>query len=183
MIVFSGVTKRYGKKTVLDAFNLEIRPGEFLSIVGDSGVGKTTLLKLLTGMEHPSEGTILVQNKNLRHFTNKELQEHRRSLGCIFQDCKLLPNKTVFENVAFPLEACGLSLPKIMQLVPEALEAVGITHLQDSMPHEISGGESQRVGLARAIVHKPRLIIADEPTGNLDAHAAQEVLKNLIKIN
>lgn len=183
MIVFDGVTKRFGKRTVLDNINLEIQPGEFVSVVGPSGAGKTTLIKMILGAERPSEGAIFVNEQDIREIKGDELQKYRRNLGTIFQDYKLLPQKTVFENVAFALESCDFSLPEIMQLVPQALESVGVLHLQDQFPHEISGGESQRVALARAIVHRPKFILADEPTGNLDFETAKQVLKNLIKIN
>lgn len=183
MIVFDGVTKRFGKRTILDELNLEIRPGEFVSVVGPSGAGKTTLIKLILGAVRPSEGVIFVDKQNLNELDGENLQLHRRGIGTVFQDYKLLPNMTVFENVAFVLEACGYPLAQIMQLVPEALEKVGMLALQDQFPHELSGGEEQRVALARAIVHKPKIVLADEPTGNLDIENAKEVLKNLIKIN
>lgn len=183
MILFDSVTKRFGKRTVLQDINLEIKPGEFVSIVGPCGAGKTTLIKLILAAEHPSEGAIFVHNQDINKISKHELQQYRRNIGAIFQDYKLLPNKTVFENVAFALEACDYYIPQIMELVPQALETVGISHLQDQFPHELSGGEAQRVSLARAIVHKPKLILADEPTGNLDFENAKQVLKNLIKIN
>lgn len=183
MILFDAVTKRFGKRTVLDEINLEIKPGEFVSIVGPSGAGKTTLIKLLLGAEHPTEGTIFVNHHDINNIQGEELQQYRRNIGTVFQDYKLLPGKTVFENVAFALEACDYSLHQIMELVPAALQAVSVGHAQDQFPHELSGGEAQRVALARAIVHKPKLILADEPTGNLDFENAKQVLKNLAKIN
>lgn len=183
MIIFDGVTKRFGDRTVLDDINFHIKPGEFISIVGPSGAGKTTLIKLILGAHHPTEGAIFANGNDIALLAGDDLQQYRRNIGTIFQDYKLLPQKTVFENVAFVLEACGYSLPEILEMVPEALEKTGIRHLQDQFPHELSGGEAQRASLARAIVHKPKLILADEPTGNLDAENAKEVLKNLIKIN
>lgn len=183
VILFDGVTKRFGKRTVLDEINLEIKPGEFVSIVGPSGAGKTTLIKLLLGSENPTEGAIYVNDQNITFIDGENLQRYRRNIGAVFQDYKLLPGKTVFENVAFALEACDYSLPQIMELVPAALKAVNLSHVQDQFPHELSGGEAQRVSLARAIVHKPKLILADEPTGNLDFENAKQVLKNLVKIN
>lgn len=183
MILFDGVTKRFGQRTILEDINLEIKPGEFVSIVGDSGAGKTTLIKMIIGALHPSEGAILVNERDISHITGEDLQQYRRNLGVVFQDYKLLPQRTVFENVAFALEACDYNLTQITELVPQALEAVGVSHLQDNFPHELSGGEAQRVALARAFVHKPKLILADEPTGNLDLENAKQVLKNLIKIN
>ncbi|MBI5413209.1 ATP-binding cassette domain-containing protein [Candidatus Peregrinibacteria bacterium] len=183
MILFDGVTKRFGQRTILEDINLEIKPGEFVSIVGNSGAGKTTLIKMIIGALHPSEGAILVNEKDISHINGEEMQQYRRNLGVVFQDYKLLPQRTVFENVAFALEACDYNLTQITELVPQALEAVELRHLQDNFPHELSGGEAQRVALARAFVHKPKLILADEPTGNLDLENAKQVLKNLIKIN
>ncbi|MBI2453860.1 ATP-binding cassette domain-containing protein [Candidatus Peregrinibacteria bacterium] len=138
---------------------------------------------MLLGMEPPTEGRILINERDLRHIADDEMQQYRRNLGVVFQDSKLLPNKTVFENAAYALEACDYSLSQIAELVPQALEIVGISHLQDQYPHELSGGEAQRAALVRAVVHKPKLVIADEPTGNLDLENAKQVLKNLVKIN
>lgn len=183
MITFDGVTKRFGKRTILDNINLNIKPGEFVSVVGPSGAGKTTLIRMLLGALSPSEGAVFVNKKNVSHLEDDDLQQHRRDIGVVFQDYQLLPGKTVFENVAFALEACEHDMATIMELVPPALEALNLSHLQDQFPHELSGGEAQRVSLARAIVHKPKLILADEPTGNLDFENAKQVLKNLIKIN
>jgi cell division transport system ATP-binding protein len=183
VILFDSVTKQFGQRTVLDEINLEIKPGEFVSIVGPSGAGKTTLIKLLLGAEHPTEGAIYVNDQNISFINGEDLQRYRRNIGTVFQDYKLLPGKTVFENVAFALEACDYSLPQIMELVPKALETLGVAHVQDQFPHELSGGEAQRVSLARAMAHKPKLILADEPTGNLDLENAKQVLKNLMKIN
>ncbi len=183
MILFDSVTKRFGKRTVLEDINLQIKPGEFVSIVGPSGAGKTTIIKLILGAEKPSEGSIFMHDKDISGFADDELQLHRRHIGTIFQDYKLLPGKTVFENIAFVLEACDYALPQIMELVPAALAALNLTDLQDQFPHELSGGEAQRVALARATVHKPKLILADEPTGNLDFENAKNVLKELMKIN
>lgn len=183
MILFDSVTKQFGQRRVLDEIDLEIKPGEFVSIVGPSGAGKTTLIKLLLGAERPTEGAIYVNDQNISFIDGEDLQRYRRNIGTVFQDYKLLPGKTVFENVAFALEACDYSLPQIMELVPKALEALGVAHVQDQFPHELSGGEAQRVSLARAMAHKPKLILADEPTGNLDLENAKQVLKNLVKIN
>lgn len=183
MIHFDHVTKRFGKHTVLNDFSLKIKPGEFISLVGNSGTGKTTIIKIILGMELPSEGTVTVYDRNIAELSQDEMQKYRRSIGVIFQDYKLLPKKTVFENVAFSLESCNYPLVQIMEIVPKTLERLNIKNLQDRFPHEISGGEAQRVALARATVHKPNLILADEPTGNLDMGNAKEVIKELVKIN
>lgn len=183
MLLFDSVTKRFAKRTVLHEIDLEIKPGEFVSVVGPSGAGKTTLIKLILGIERPSEGAIFVHDTDMRELAGESLQQYRRNIGTVFQDYKLLPGKTVFENVAFPLEACDFRLPEILARVPEALSAVGVHHLQDQFPHELSGGEAQRVALARALVHRPKLILADEPTGNLDSENAKQVIKELLKIN
>ena len=183
MIVFDKVTKRYGKRTILENVDLEIQPGEFVSVIGPSGAGKTTLIKLILGAETPNEGRISVHNRGIASLDEDQLQQYRRNIGTVFQDYKLLPNKTVFENVAFALEACDYDVADIVQLVASALTMLNIAHLQDHFPHELSGGEAQRVALARAIVHKPKLILADEPTGNLDRENAEQVLKSLMKIN
>ena len=183
MILFDSVTKRFGNRTILDEVNFEIKPGEFISIVGDSGAGKTTIIKLILGIERPSEGRITVHDQDLIDLEGNALQNYRRNIGTIFQNNQLLPKKSVFENVAFALEACDYSLSEIMELVPRALGGIGISHLQDHFPHELSGGEAQRVALARAIVHRPKLILADEPTGNLDFENAKQVLKKLMEIN
>lgn len=183
MIVFDDVTKRFGKRTVLEDINFEIKPGEFISVIGDSGSGKTTLIKMILADEQPSQGKISVNGRDLRDVRGHELQHYRRNIGVVFQDYKLIPNKTVFENVAYALEMCDYPLTKIFELVPQALSMLGLTHLQDQYPNELSGGEAQRVSLARAIVHKPNIVLADEPTGNLDHENAMQVLKNLIKIN
>lgn len=183
MILFDSVSKRFGERTVLSEIDFSIKPGEFVSVVGPSGAGKTTLIKLILGTVQPSEGVLFVHDKDLRELSGEALQQYRRNIGTVFQDYKLLPGKTVFENVAFPLEACNFHLPEILARVPEALAAVGVRHLQDQFPHELSGGEAQRVSLARALVHRPKLILADEPTGNLDSENAKQVIKELLKIN
>lgn len=183
MIKFDGVTKRFGKRTIFENAHLHIKSGEFISIVGPSGSGKTTLIKMILGAQHPSEGVIFVNGQDIKKVEGDDLQQYRRNIGTVFQDYKLLSQKTVWENVAFALEACNFTLPQIMELVPAALSQLNISHIQDQYPHELSGGEAQRVSLARAIVHRPKLILADEPTGNLDQENAEQVLKQLLKLN
>lgn len=183
MIVFDSVTKRFGNRIILEDVNLEIQPGEFVSVVGNSGAGKTTLIKLLLGLERPSDGAVSVHHRDLSLLQGNDLQQHRRNIGTVFQDDQLLPNKTVFQNIAFALEACDYALPQIMELVPSALNLLDIAHLQDQFPHELSGGEAARVALARATVHRPKIILADEPTGNLDFENAKNVLKHLLKLH
>lgn len=183
MIAFDGVSKIYGKRTILDNVDLSIRAGEFVSIVGNSGSGKTTIIKLILGIEQPSEGTVFVEGRALSGLGTHEVQYMRRMTGCVFQDAKLLADKTVFENIAYPLELTGYSLHQISEMVPSALSEIGIVHIQDQYPHQISGGEAQRVALARAIVHHPRLLLADEPTGHLDYENAKIVIKQLVKLN
>ena len=183
MILFDSVTKRFGKHTVLEDFQLQIKSGEFISLVGPSGAGKTTIIKLLLGAEQPTEGRICVNNRDMRTLDAKTLQQYRRNIGVVFQDYKLISDKTIFENVAFPLESCGFRLADIVSIVPTALQLLGIEHIQDRFPEQLSGGEAQRAALARAMVHRPKLLLADEPTGNLDIENVRNVLKNLIKIN
>lgn len=183
MIEFSGVSKRFGKQTIINNLSFVIKPAEFVSVVGNSGTGKTTIIKMILGMEMPTDGKVTAYEREIASLTQDELQKYRRTIGVVFQDYKLLPKKTVFENVAFALESCNYSLADISKIVPETLDRLHIKHLQDRFPHEISGGEAQRVALARATVHKPNLILADEPTGNLDINNAKEVLKELVKIH
>lgn len=183
MILFDSVTKRFGKRTILEDFDLEIQHGEFVSIVGPSGSGKTTIMKMLFGEEHPNEGNVYVEERELRTLRGSELQKYRQNLGIVFQDAKLLPNQTVFENVAFPLEVCNYPLKHTLELAAEAIENIGITHLQDHFPEELSAGEAKLVALARAASRSPKLILADEPTANLDFDNATRVLKHLMKLH
>ncbi|MCB9805818.1 cell division ATP-binding protein FtsE [Candidatus Nomurabacteria bacterium] len=184
MIYFDNVSKTYGDDTpALKGVNLKIDANEFLSIVGHSGAGKTTLLKLLLAEEHPSEGTIFFQSDNIHDLKGNEISQLRRKIGSIFQDFRLIPNKTVFENVAFAMEAAGRSEGEIEADVPHAVNLVDLGHKMWSFPRELSGGEQQRVAIARAIVNQPDVIIADEPTGNLDPINTYEVVQILKKIN
>ena len=184
MIKFQNVVKKYNNnEKALDGINLTINHGEFISLVGLSGAGKTTLLKLIIGEEQIDGGKILIDDIDIAEVKKPDLPYLRRKIGMVFQDIKLLPKRTAFENVAFAMEVCGHSLGKIRQEVPKVLELVGLLHKRDSFPHEMSGGEKQRVAIARSLSHRPVLLLADEPTGNLDEINSQEVLDLLLKIN
>lgn len=186
MIEFRNVKKIYtgGVNCVaLDDISFVIEKEEFVSLVGHSGAGKSTLLKLLYAEEHPTSGEIMFNGEDIAKLTPKLLPYHRRRIGTVFQDFKLLPRKTLFENVAFALEVADHSDEEIRELVPQILEIVGLAHKMDSYPREISGGEQQRVAIARALVHRPPLIIADEPTGNLDPISSWGIIQLLLKIN
>lgn len=186
MILLDRVSKNYSKRsdsTALERISLHIEPKEFVIIVGPSGAGKSTLLKLLTREEKPTSGKIIVGGIDYEHLKDKDVPRLRRRIGVVFQDFKLLPNKTVFENVAFALEIIGISTKEINHTVPRVLEIVGLKGKEKSMPMELSGGERQRVAIARAIVRQPKILIADEPTGNLDPKHAWDVIRVLEKIN
>ncbi len=183
MIKFQGVIKTYKDKRALDGVNLEIKHGEFVSIVGQSGAGKSTLLKLIFGEEKIDGGKILIDEVDLSTLDSKDIPYLRRKIGIVFQDMKLLPRKTAFENVAFAMEVAGYEKEKINADVPRILDMVGLQDQIKSFPDEMSGGEKQRVAIARALAHKPVLLIADEPTGNLDEINSFEILDLLRKIN
>jgi len=186
MIEFRNVKKIYtgGMHTVaLDDVSFVIEKEEFVSLVGHSGAGKSTLLKLIYAEEKPTSGEIFFNEEDISHLTPKQLPYYRRRIGMVFQDFKLLPKKTLFENVAFALEVSDHSDTEIRELVPQILEIVGLAHKTDSYPREISGGEQQRVAIARALIHRPPLIIADEPTGNLDPISSWGIIQLLLKIN
>jgi cell division transport system ATP-binding protein len=185
VILLDRVSKSYSRKgnTALDHISLHIEPKEFVIIVGHSGAGKSTLLKLLTREEKPTSGKIIVGGIDYEHLKDKDVPKLRRRIGVVFQDFKLLPNKTVFENVAFALEIIGISTKEIRHTVPRVLDIVGLKGKEKSMPMELSGGERQRVAIARAIVRQPKILIADEPTGNLDPKHAWDVIRVLEKIN
>ncbi len=186
MILLDRVTKVYTRKSgnaALERINLHVEPKEFVIVVGPSGAGKSTLLKLLTREEKPSSGKIIVGGIDYDKLKDRDIPKLRRRIGVVFQDFKLLPNKTVFENVAFALEIVGVSNREIKHTVPKVLNIVGLKGKENNYPRELSGGESQRVAIARAIVRQPKILIADEPTGNLDPKHAWDVVKVLEKIN
>ena len=184
MILLDRVTKTYGKKgPALERINLHVEPKEFVVIVGQSGAGKSTLLKLLTREEKPTSGKIIVGGIDYERLRDKDIPYLRRKIGVVFQDFKLLSNRTVFENVAFALEIVGMGNKEIRHTVPKVLDIVGLKGKGENYPSELSGGERQRVAIARAIVRQPKILIADEPTGNLDPKHAWDVIRVLEKIN
>lgn len=184
MISFNKVSKIYNHNSVaLDEVDLEIKPGEFVSLVGRSGAGKSTLIKLLIGEEKPTKGKVSFGPYEVNKLKAKELPDLRRQIGIVFQDFKLLPRKTTYENVAFALEVKGRPQREIEELVPQVLDMVGLLDKQTQFPHQLSGGEKQRVAIARAIIHRPAVMVADEPTGNLDNQNTEEIIKLISKIN
>jgi cell division transport system ATP-binding protein len=184
MLKFTNVTKLYHTGDIaLKDINIHIKPKEFVSIVGQSGAGKTTLLKLVLGEESPTEGDVIFEEMNIHKLKKGFMNTYRRRVGTVFQDFRLLPDKTAYENVAFAMEAAGRDDDEIAADVPHALELVGLRHKAHSFPDELSGGEKQRVAIARAIVNQPDMIIADEPTGNLDPINTYEIIQLLKKIN
>lgn len=184
MILLDRVTKQYGKNvTALDRVSLHVDQDEFVIIIGSSGAGKSTLLKLLTREEKQSSGKIVIGNIDYDKLHDREIPYLRRKIGTVFQDFKLLPNKNVYENVAFALEIVGHSNKEMKHTVPKVLNVVGLTGKEKRMPAELSGGEQQRVSIARAIVRQPKILIADEPTGNLDPGHAWDIIRILEKIN
>jgi cell division transport system ATP-binding protein len=184
MIVFDGVTKVYSDDTkALDDINLKIEPKEFVSIVGHSGAGKTTLIKMLLAEDSPSEGDVIFESINVHELKGNEVNKLRRRIGTVFQDFRLLPNKTVYENIAFAMEAAGATDEEIAADVPYALELVNLSDRAWNFPGELSGGEQQRVAIARALVNQPDVIVADEPTGNLDPLSTHEIIQILKKVN
>lgn len=184
IIRFENVTKTFPPdNAVLEDINLIIQPGEFLSIVGSSGAGKSTLLKMIYAEEEPSVGEVYFNGRAISQIKRKHLPFFRRNIGTVFQDFKLLPQRTAFENVAYALEVDGKSTAEINQEVPEILEIVGLGNKMHKFPKQLSGGEQQRVSLARALIHRPKVIIADEPTGNLDPVSTNEIIQLLLEIN
>ena len=184
MIKIVNVTKKYGNHTyALENIDLNIGKGEFVFLVGKSGAGKSTLIKLLTRLDKPTEGQIMVAGKNIVRFKDREIPHYRRRIGVVFQDFLLLEDRTVFENVAFALEATGTNSKEVKKIVPQVLKKVGLESKTASFPNQLSGGEQQRVGIARAIVNRPEIILADEPTGNLDPKTSQEIMDIFKDIN
>ena len=184
MITFQNVTKRYkNDHYALKNVSLQIHSGEFVFIVGASGAGKSTLMKLLYSEEKPTSGIVSIGGLNIANLTNDRIPNLRRCMGIVFQDYKLLPKLTAYENVAYPLESYGMSSSEIRPLVMNALKHVGLKDKTRSFPHQLSGGEQQRVCIARAIVNKPKLLLCDEPTGNLDPETSKEIMGFIEKIN
>ncbi len=184
MITIEGVTKIYSASSVaLRDISLHINAGEFVSMIGQSGSGKTTFTKLLIAEENVTKGKIVIGDWDISKIKTNEIPFLRRQIGMIFQDYKLLPQKTVFENVAFALEVAGEANKRIAHVVPQLLEIVGLSDRKNRYPYQLSGGEQQRVAIARSLAHRPKIIVADEPTGNLDAINTEEIIQILKKIN
>lgn len=183
MIYFDRVTKRYDDIAALEDVTLTIDPKEFVSIVGHSGAGKTTLLKLLLAEERPSEGAIFFESVDVNDLPTKSLHHYRRKIGTVFQDFRLIPNKTAYENIAFAMEAIGRTDDEIASDVPYILDLVNLANKASHFPTQLSGGEKQRIAIGRAIINQPDVIVADEPTGNLDPINTYEIVEILKKIN
>lgn len=184
MIKFYNVSKIYPNNVVaLNRINLHIKPGEFVSIVGQSGTGKTTLVKTLIGEQKIDQGKIVVGGWDVTNIGQREIPVLRRQIGVIFQDYKLLQKKTLFENVAFAMQVCGGRPKKIKKIVPHVMKIVGLEPKILNYPQEVSGGEQQRAAIARALVHRPKILLADEPTGNLDSLNANEIIELMLRIN
>ena len=185
MIRFENVTKRYRgtSKPALSNVDFEVQRGEFVFLVGASGSGKSSCLRLILREDVPTSGRVAVLGRDLRSLANRKVPYFRRHIGSVFQDFRLLPSKTVFQNVAFTLQVTGSSRGFIQQAVPEALALVGLDGKQKRMPHELSGGEQQRVAIARALVNRPQVLLADEPTGNLDPATSVDIMQLLARIN
>lgn len=185
MILFENVTKTYPRmdRPALDDVSLEIARGEFVFVVGTSGSGKSTMLQLVTKGQDATSGRVLVAGRDLQQLPDRKVPALRREIGFVFQDFRLLPNKTVHQNVAYALQVLGASRTRIRQTVPETLELVGLAGMGKRLPHQLSGGEQQRVAIARAFVNRPPILLADEPTGNLDPDTSLEIVKLLDRIN
>lgn len=185
MILLDSVSKKYPKdiKPALDNVSLHIEPHEFVFLVGKSGAGKSTLIKMITKEEVPDSGKIIVGGIDLDYVKKRHIPGYRRRLGVVFQDFKLLPRRTVYENVAFALEIAGMSNREISRTVPKVLELVDLTAQAKKFPHQLSGGQQQRVSIARSVARQPKILIADEPTANLDKLTTEEIIALLKKIN
>jgi len=184
MLKFQNISKIYPPRTVaLDDVSFEIKPKEFVCLVGKSGAGKTTLLKLVLAEEKPTSGQIFFDGQNIQNIKSGDLPYLRRKTGAVFQDYKLLSSKTVYENIAYAMEAIGASDPQIAGDVAEVLDIVGLAGKTCNFPAQLSGGERQRVAIARALIHRPEIILADEPTGNLDPYHTLDIIRLLLKIN
>lgn len=184
MIKLRHVTKFYPPNTyAVHDLSLHIKEGEFVSVVGQSGTGKTTLIKLLTAAEKPTHGQVIIGGWDISNISRRDIPILRRQIGVIYQDFKLLPRKNIFENIAFALQVCGTSRCKIIKVVPQVLKVVGLHEKASRFPHQLSGGEQQRVAIARALIHHPKILLADEPTGNLDTVNTREIIELLKKIN
>ena len=183
MIYFDKVTKKYADLAALDEVTLSVAPKEFVSIVGHSGAGKTTLLKLLLAEEKPTEGSVFFESIDVNDLPSSALHHYRRKIGVVFQDFRLIPNKTAYENIAFAMEAAGRTDEEIASDVPYILELVNLADKAKHFPDQLSGGEKQRIAIGRAIINQPELIVADEPTGNLDPINTYEIVEILKKIN
>ncbi len=184
MIEFAGVSKVYSNKVAaLQGASFRIDKGEFAFLVGPSGAGKSTILKLVTCEERPTTGQLVVVGKLVSKLKNWEIPYLRRQMGVVFQDFRLLPNKTVYENVAFAMQVVESHPREMKQRVPEVLELVGLSHKYRAYPHQLSGGEQQRISLARALVNEPHVLICDEPTGNLDPDTSWEIVNLILRVN
>ncbi len=184
MISFQNVSKVYNNHSVaLENINFSINPNEFVSVVGRNGAGKSTVIKLLIGEEKPSKGRVIFGPYEVNKLKPEELPLLRRQIGIVFQDFRLLPTKTTYENIAFALEVEGRPQSEIEEFVPQVIDMVGLSHRTHNFPHELSGGEKQRVAIARAMIHRPAVVVADEPTGNLDPIHTSEIVRLLLKIN
>ncbi len=185
MITLENVSKVYpaGARPALDTVSMDIAKGEFVFLIGQSGSGKTTVLRLLLREERANAGTVTVNGHDLNKLAKRKVPELRRRIGCVFQDFRLLPKKNVYDNVAFALEVINRPAKSIKRTVPEVLDLVGLTGKAQRLPHELSGGEQQRVAIARAFVNRPLVLLADEPTGNLDPDTSQGIMNLLERIN
>jgi len=184
LIIFENLTKEYSNGVkALSNIDLHIKKGEFVFLVGASGAGKSTIIKLLLKEENPTSGKLMLAGKDITNLSNRQTPYLRRSIGVVFQDFRLLPNKTVYENVAFAMEIVGTQPKEIRRRVPMILSMVNLSRKSSSYPDQLSGGEQQRVSIARAIINNPPVLIADEPTGNLDPETAQEIMRVLMDIH